>query len=674
MFVLPAAFNNLTKDLDLSANDNLRNAIKDHYRGPFATAYQQQTGQAIDALDVAGQLKDQALIAHKAFILDNPHPIGDKAGYLGNESEIHAAYHHLHANLHPSLVNAAKQFGYYDIFLIEPHNLTVVYSVAKELDFGTNLNDGPFADSGLAAIVRAVLNRAETGEHDAIAMSDYAPYHPSFDQPASFLATPIVHNGRILGALALQLSTDELNQTLSQRDGLQDSGQAFLVGHDRLPRTDILGDDDRHRLKQAFANPEQGILNTKHVAQVLAGETGSGTYSSAFGTTVMTSFAPVNYGPYQWGMVVEIDEDEALTPITELTRLSTIALIVFAVVIAVAAVVLTRWIIGRISAPLVRSVSDLLGQGDEVTAIADRLTRHSTSNKEQSGTVASSTEEISANVASMAAAAEEMSVNIASGADNARHMSEQTASVSTSIGQLSDAITEVAEHANTGSTIAHQAATESDSATAEMGILTATADDIGKVTNLIKKIAEQTNLLALNATIEAASAGEAGRGFAVVAGEIKELANQSAKAAEDIATRITDVQNGTQRASGALGAVADIIKRINESSTSIANNVAQQKLTIDEVSQHVNDVNTGMGATAKSISEINSGADDISRSAGELSIGVKEIAESIGTVDRMASEGAESAQAVAESAKSIMTIANSLGGLVGQGSGSRQSS
>ena len=109
----------------------------------------------------------------------------------------------------------------------------------------------------------------------------------------------------------------------------------------------------------------------------------------------------------------------------------------------------------------------------------------------------------------------------------------------------------------------------SQSATDTMNVLGKAAKDIGEVTALIKRIAEQTNLLALNATIEAASAGDAGKGFAVVANEIKELASQSAQAAEDIARRIEGAQSNTEEAVRVISGISDVIDSINESSAVI---------------------------------------------------------------------------------------------------------
>ena len=205
----------------------------------------------------------------------------------------------------------------------------------------------------------------------------------------------------------------------------------------------------------------------------------------------------------------------------------------------------------------------------EMSSTSAQMAATSEEMSTQTEMVAGATEQMSSSINSMASASEEMSVNIQSVSSTAEQMSQNMNSIASSIEQMSTSIEEVAWSAKEGSQIAGQATDMSDTATMSMETLGMAAKEIGEVTSLIKRIAEQTNLLALNATIEAASAGDAGKGFAVVANEIKELANQSGLAANEISSRVEGVQENTESAVEVIKGIADIISRINRSSSVI---------------------------------------------------------------------------------------------------------
>ena len=150
--------------------------------------------------------------------------------------------------------------------------------------------------------------------------------------------------------------------------------------------------------------------------------------------------------------------------------------------------------------------------------------------------MASGTEEMSANVKTVAAAVEEMTASISEVAKNAEHAAQ----------------------------IAGEASNLAQTSNQNIGQLGEAADAIGKVIETIQDIAEQTNLLALNATIEAARAGDAGKGFAVVANEVKDLAKQTAEATEDIRHRIEGIQSSTGLAVTSIGNISEVIAKVNE--------------------------------------------------------------------------------------------------------------
>ncbi len=315
----------------------------------------------------------------------------------------------------------------------------------------------------------------------------------------------------------------------------------------------------------------------------------------------------------------------------------------------------------------IRGNADVLAtSSEEMSTVSAQMASNAEEMSTQSDTVAGTTEQMSANINAMASASEEMSVNIQSVTSTAEQMSQNMNTVATAIEEMSSSIKEVAGSAQEGAHIADTAMEMSDSATKTMDVLGQGAREIGKVTDLIKRIAEQTNLLALNATIEAASAGDAGKGFAVVANEIKELASQSAQAAEDIAKRIEGVQDNTEEAVKSIGGIADVINKINESSTVITKSVEQQTITATEISGNVQQANTGARNIASSIAEVARGANDVSRSAAEAAKGINEVSENIQGVSKAAGDSNSGAQQVNSSASELAKMSAQIQEIVGQ--------
>ncbi len=336
--------------------------------------------------------------------------------------------------------------------------------------------------------------------------------------------------------------------------------------------------------------------------------------------------------------------------------------------------VIFSWIItSGILKPVNRSAeiaNTLASQAEELSTVSSSLLSSSEQMSAQSNTVSAATEQMSANINAMASAAEEMNVNTQSVASASEQMSRNVANVAGAIEELSASMSSVSDKAKGGTHVASAAMKTSKDASETMNALGTAAQEIGQVTEVIKRIAEQTNLLALNATIEAASAGDAGKGFAVVANEIKELANQSAQAAEDIAKRIRGVQGKTDEAVKAIAEVSGVIVKLSETAESIDSLVTEQTKATNDMSANVTQANTGVNNITSSIKEVAEGTKEMSRNAGEAAKGATEVSSNIAEVKTASVNTSGHATQVNSSATELSKLAGELKLIVSEIKGS----
>ncbi|WP_277278883.1 methyl-accepting chemotaxis protein [Thalassospira lucentensis] len=209
---------------------------------------------------------------------------------------------------------------------------------------------------------------------------------------------------------------------------------------------------------------------------------------------------------------------------------------------------------------------------------------------QRSSVVSAASQEMSSNVETVSAAAEELSASIAEISNQVAHSAE----------------------------IANGAVRTSEDTHQKIELLAEAANQIGEVVSLITNIAEQTNLLALNATIEAARAGDAGKGFAVVANEVKNLANQTAKATDDIRTQVEGIQVATSNAVDAIAEIAQTIRQLDGSSTTISAAVEEQGAATQEIARNVEQASHGTRDVSENITGVSSAADESEKLSGEV--------------------------------------------------------
>jgi methyl-accepting chemotaxis protein len=266
------------------------------------------------------------------------------------------------------------------------------------------------------------------------------------------------------------------------------------------------------------------------------------------------------------------------------------------------------------------------GRAERQRATIELADRFETSIKQVTDAVSTAAEEVRHTAQSMSTTADRTSDRAETVAMAADQASANVQTISASSEEYGTAIEEIGRHVSQASQVASRAAADGDRTNATVTALAKTAQGIGDVLKLIGDIAAQTNLLALNATIEAARAGEAGKGFAVVASEVKSLADQTAKATDQIREQITAIQDETKTAAGAISGICKTIGEINTISAKVAEAVERQRVATSNMSRNIQEAATGTRDVAENIGVVTSAANETGASAAQVLGSASELA------------------------------------------------
>ena len=320
-------------DIDLSM---IKESLKTDFRNNYLNSVNYDVPNSQSRRDISSYLpkSNNALIAQYIFITNNKEQLGEKNALIYDE-KFDSSYMKAHKKYHLTYDKYLNEFALYDIFMVDLKG-NLIYTDFKEKDFATNLKSGVYSNTGIAKAYKKALNLSE----GKLAFEDFAPYEPSYNSAASFIATPIFVDGVKKGVLIFQMPVDNINSIMNfegkfEKAGLGKSGEVYLVGSDyKMRNNSRFIKDIKNDVVQSLGSTI-GVWEVKSpsVISALEDKQFKGIINDYRGIDVLSISATIDiFDTTKWAIVAEIDKEEALSPAYEL-RLIISAISLFIIVL-----------------------------------------------------------------------------------------------------------------------------------------------------------------------------------------------------------------------------------------------------------------------------------------------------------------------------------------------------
>lgn len=345
---------NTTDSFDSSESIDInshRQSVQSYYNNQFSSKLSEFGQEEVNAGSLI-PTNDTALILQSLYIAQNSHPLGSKNNLVAADDN--SSYSQYHGKYHSYFNKFLTTYGFYDVFLVEPENGNIVYSVYKEVDYATSLRTGPYSNSGIGKAFEAAMQQPLKNQSTLIEFSNYLP---SYNQPASFISKPILNGSKVVGVLIYQMPLENISNIVNSRTGLGESGKSYLVGEDGLLRTQIPFTDENSIFRM---KADTELLSATQVGQALSPR------SDFLGNEVVTLVDDLNLLGIDWKIVVEQDSAEAYRTLQQLDRLMLIILCIGGLIAVVVAFFITRNTLRQLGAEpdTLNEISNEIADGD----------------------------------------------------------------------------------------------------------------------------------------------------------------------------------------------------------------------------------------------------------------------------------------------------------------------
>ncbi|MBI5250240.1 MAG: methyl-accepting chemotaxis protein [Desulfomonile tiedjei] len=536
----------------------------------------------------------------------------------------------------------------------------VSYSVKRAKDFNVDIKTGSLRDSILAGLFDKVSKTQKP------TMSDFGYYEP-ISGPAAFVGVPVLKDGKkFLGMLALRIGPEKIDSLMSLTADIGRTGNAFIVGEDLLMRSNARGTTDAIMKQKVDSRASREAVGAKK---------GIGQIEGTRGQQVLTAWSPVglknlaSLAPgFDWGIVVNIDAEEAFSPITALGRWVLVIVPAIGLFVGLIAFTLVR--------PVTRVITEIAGKVRELSAGDMTTEMPQTKRTDELGSlvfelrnlvkamrsrlrqVLEATNVLSTSAAGISATVSELAQNIAMTSSSVAQTVATVEEVKQAALMASDTAKDVARSSHRAVEVSQDGRQATEVTIDRMGLirvqmqsiaetvvmLSEHSESIEKIIETVKDLANQSNLLAVNASIEAARAGEQGKGFAVVAHEIKNLSEQSDEATSQVRSLLMDTRNR----------ISAVVLAAEQGTKAVEGGV-----------QESNRAGESIQTLAETVSRAAQAARMIEATSEQQTAGVSQVAQAMANIESATRQNSAGMEHIHEATKKLDQLAAQLESLLG---------